>query len=335
MNISFVIPVYNEASGIFDYVTRRLMPQIEKSAHEQKYSFDIIFVNDGSKDKTLQELYKLSDQFKQVKIVALSRNFGKELALTAGIDQALTNSDTDAILTMDADGQQPPEYIPQFIQKLQENLSKNGNQTEIITGVREKYGKHGLVAKLGSKLFYWMLSLFGSKTSLTGVTDFRLMTRSIAEKFSGLTEHNRITRGLIDWLGYPQDYITYPYGNRQFGKPSQSFRKLFGLAIDSFVSLSPAPLFIFAWIGVFITVLSGFLGIFALIQQGILGDPLGLHWSWLMLFMSFLIGLVLISQGVTALYIAQIQSEVLGRPLYLVNKSASRRITDETHRSPR
>lgn len=313
--LSFVIPVYNEEKGIEQFVNSELLPEIKK-IHD--YEYELIFINDSSTDKSLAKLQKIAEKHSFVKVISFSRNFGKEIALSAGIRY----STGDAIITMDADGQQPPKLIPEFIKKW-----KGG--AEIVIGVRGKYEKHGLVAKIGSKLFYKLLSLLGVKDTVPGSTDYRLIDRIVADEFNKMTEHRRITRGLMDWMGFNKVYIDYVYGNRLAGKPSYNFKKLFGLAINSFVSLSTAPMAIFGWLGAFITVASGILGLFVIIEQFILSDPIGLNWTGatcLGIFISFLVGLVLISQSITALYISHIHTETQDRPLYIINKKESRKI---------
>jgi dolichol-phosphate mannosyltransferase len=177
-----------------------------------------------------------------------------------------------------------------------------------------------------------MLRGMGVKDTVPGSTDFRLIDRVVADEFNKLTEHGRITRGLMDWMGFKKVYIDYIYGNRLAGKPSYDFRKLFGLAIDSFVSLSTTPLLIFGWIGVFITLASGILGLFVLIEEFIMGDPIGLKWTGttcVSIFISFLIGLVLISQSIIALYISHIHAEAQGRPLYIIDRKSSRNLSEK------
>lgn len=313
--ISFVIPIYNEEEGIRRFLDKNFFPVIEKI---EKYRKEIILVDDGSSDKTLCILQEYANKDKKVKVIALSRNFGKEPALSAGINFATG----DAVITMDADGQQPPELIPEFIKKWESGA-------DIVTGVRDHYTKHGLVQKLGSKLFYKLLNIMGNKSTVPGSTDFRLMDKIVVEEFNKLSEHNRITRGLIDWLGFKQEYISYVYGIRMAGKPSYNLKKLFGLAIDSFVSMSTTPLMVFGYIGIAITLLSFLLGLFTIIQQYILGDPLGLRWDGavqLSIFITFLVGLVLISQAVTALYISHIHAESKSRPLYIINNKQSKNL---------
>lgn len=316
MKISFVIPVYNEEKGFSQFYEKMLLPELKKL----NYDYELILVNDGSTDKSLQIIQKISEKDDHVKVLCFSRNFGKEVALTAGIREAAG----DAVLTMDADGQQPPKLIHEFIKKWEEG-------GEIIIGVRGRYEKHGLIAKIGSKMFYKILGMMGVKDTVPGSTDFRIIDRCVADEYNRLTEHGRITRGLMDWMGFKKVYIDYIYGNRLAGKPSYNFKKLFQLAIDSFVSLSSAPLIIFGWIGAFITVASLILGIFVIIEEFIMGDPMQLKWTGttcLSIFITFLIGLVLISQSIIALYISHIHAEAQGRPLYIIDHKNSRNLNE-------
>ena len=315
--ISVVVPVCNEEKGIKSFLDDRLLKALNNI---DKYEFELVLVNDGSKDGTLSILQEYADSHKNVKVVSLIRNFGKEMALTAGLRYATG----DAALTIDSDGQQPPEKIADFIKAWEEGA-------EVVTGVRDHYTKHGLIPKLGSKLFYWLIRLMGNKTTTPGSTDFRLIDRVVIDEYNELSEHNRITRGLIDWLGYKNTDIYYVYGERMAGKPSYNFKKLFNLAIDSFVSMSTTPLVIFGYVGMFITFFSFILGAFCIINQYILGDPLGLYWNGavqMAIFITFLIGLVLISQSITALYISHIHAETQNRPLFIVSKKQSRNIKD-------
>jgi len=314
MKISFVVPVYNEEKGLLRFYDELFLPEVKKL----NIDYEIIFVNDGSKDKTLEILHGLATRSKLVRVLSFSRNFGKEMALTAGLREATG----DAVITMDSDGQQPPKLIWDFIKKWH-------GGAEVVTGVRGRFEKHGLMAKMGSKLFYWLLNLLGTKDVVPGSTDFRLLDRVVVDEYNKLTEHGRITRGLIDWMGYRREYIHYVYGNRLAGKPSYNFRKLFSLAIDSFVSMSTTPLVLFGWFGAVITFLSGLLGLFVVVQQFILGDPMGLNWTGatcLAIFITFLVGLLLISQAITSLYISHIHAETQGRPLYIIDRKQSRNL---------
>lgn len=312
---SVVVPVYNEADNIRHFLDQGLFPVLRTI---KNYRYEVIFVNDGSADKTLEILQSYAERQKNIRVISLSRNFGKESALSAGLAVA----SGDAVITIDADGQQPPKLIPDFIKKWEDGA-------DIVTGVRDHYTKHGFIQKMGSKLFYWLLRKMGNKYTVPGSTDLRLMDRAVVDEFNRLSEHNRITRGLIDWLGFKQEYIKYTYGARLAGKPSYGMKKLFKLAIDSFISMSTTPLVALGYLGLIITFLSGILGLFVIIQQYILGDPLGLYWNGavqMAIFITFLIGIVLISQAITALYISHIHAETQSRPLYIINKKESRNL---------
>ena len=307
--ISVVVPVYNEEAGIIDFLDEQLGPVL----NELDYETEVILVNDGSRDKTLEKIDKTKMRKKKnLKLITFARNFGKEVALSAGINFAKG----DAVILIDADGQHPVEMIPKMLEKWEEGA-------EIVTAVRdENTTKH----KLGSKVYYTMMKMFGNREIVVGAMDFRLISRNIADGFNEFTERNRLARGLIDWMGVEQTYIKVKTKNRKNGKPTYSAKRLRTLTIDSLVSASRTPLLIFGYIGIFITIASLILGLFILIQQYILGDPLGLDWSGavaMSVFISFLIGLVLISQAVTALYISQIHTEAKGRPLYIVDKKKS------------
>lgn len=313
--ISIIVPVHNEVAGLSSFLEDQLLSALEKI---ENYDFEIIFVDDGSTDGTLDLLYEYASRSKKFRVISFSRNFGKEMALSAGLRYAKG----DAAITVDADGQQPPKLIPTFIKEWEAGA-------DIVTGVRDHYTKHGFVAKTGSRLFYWLLRRMGNHYTVAGSTDFRLISRPVIDEFNKLPEHNRITRGLIDWLGFDQKYVKYTYGARLAGKPSYNLKKLFRLAIDSFVSMSTTPLVIFGYIGIIITLLSGALGLFCLINQYVLGDPLHFYWPGTLqmaILITFLVGLVLISQAVTALYISSIHAESLNRPLYIVDQKKSRNL---------
>ena len=308
--ISIVVPVYNEADGILDFLDRQLMPVLKNL----DYDAEVIIVDDGSEDKTLEKIKsaKILESKIPVNVIVLTKNFGKEVALTVGLEAA----EGDAVIMVDADGQHPVEEIPNM-------LSKWENGAMVVTAINSgNTTKH----RLRSGIYYKIMRMMGNKNVMPGAMDFRLVDRAVVNEFNLLTERNRLTRGLIDWLGFPQEYIKVKTRGRSQGKPTYSTKKLAGLALDSMVSSSRTPLVIFGYIGLFITVFSLIFGLFILIEQYILSDPMNLDWSGavaMSVFVSFLVGLVLISQSITALYISQIHAEAKGRPLYVVNKRKS------------
>ena len=307
--------MYNEEAGIEKFLNNELMPVLEKMPEK----FEIIIVDDGSIDGTMEKIIKFQKRQKQsVRIVAFVRNFGKEEALTAGIREAKG----DAIIMIDADGQHPTTEIPKMVTKWQQGA-------KIVTAVR---GHNTTKHRIASKLYYMMIKMIGNKNVVAGAMDFRLIDRVVADEFNKFTEHNRITRGLIDWLGFPQEYIKVKIKNRTDGCPSYNYKKLMALAGDSLASMSRTPLVIFGYIGMFITVFSLLFGLFILIQQYILGDPMGLDWSGAVavsVFVAFLVGLVLVSQSLIALYISQIHTEAKKRPLYVIDREKSIGLNNE------
>lgn len=312
--VSLVVPFYNEDAGIDRFLDNHLIPELEKLT--KSYNFEVILVDDGSKDKSVEKVKNSEFFTKKSKIdkhlICFSRNFGKEMALAAGIKHATG----DAVIMIDADGQHPVETIPKMIEEWEKGA-------RIVTAVREhSKTKHNLA----SAMYYKMLKMSGTHTMAAGTMDFRLIDRAVAEEYNRFAEHNRITRGLIDWLGYPQKYIKVKLNNRMSGKATYSHRKLVSLAIDSFTSMSRTPLAIFGYLGVFIAFFSLIIGLFDLIEQYLLGDPMHLEWNGtvaLCFFISFLVGLVLISQATTALYVSQIHTEAKNRPLFVIDYEKS------------
>ena len=306
--------MFNEADGIIGFLSKQLIPVLSGL----KYDIEIILVDDGSVDKTVEKVVEKYADNEEIKLIALARNFGKEIALTAG----LNNTIGDAVIMIDADGQHPAEMIPKMIEKWEHGAY-------IVTAVRgENTTKH----KIGSKIYYKAMKMCGNKNMVVGAMDYRMLDRSVVDEFNKMPEHNRLTRGLVDWLGYPQEYVKVRTKSRMSGKPTYSHKKLIMLTIDGLASTSRTPLIIFGYIGVGIMVVSLVLGLFILIQQYILGDPLKLDWSGavaMSVFIAFLVGLVLVSQAITALYISQIHVEAKGRPLYIIDKRKSKGIKNE------
>lgn len=307
--ISIIIPVYNEEQNI-PLICNRLTQVCNDLA--DKYDYEIIFVNDGSKDKSDFIIQDLAQNNEKIKYIEFSRNFGKEIALTAGINCAKGS----AGIMIDADLQYPPELIPEFIKKWE-------NGADVVIGIRKKNKNEGLTKKSGSFLFYKIMNLIGETKITPHATDYRLIDERVIKEFNKLTEKNRIARGLIDWLGFKKDYIYFQAQEREFGKPGYSFLKLFRLAMSSFVTHSLFPLKLAGYLGIFITIFAGILGVFIIINQFILNNIFHFVFSgpaMLAIFILFMIGIVLICLGLIALYIANIHNEVVNRPMYIIRK---------------
>jgi dolichol-phosphate mannosyltransferase len=303
--ISIIVPVHNEEASL-----PLLFEQLQKTAKELHESFEYIFVDDGSEDGSRQVLAGFESADHSVHVVEFSRNFGKEIALTAGLQAAKG----DAAILIDADLQHPIERIPEFIRKWQEGA-------EVVVGVRRRYGREPLFKRVSSWLFYKIMNKVSTYPVTPHATDFRLLDRVVIDAFNQLSERNRMTRGLIDWLGFRRSYVYFKSSDRMYGEATYSVGKLFSLAINSFVSLSLFPLRLAGWLGIVITLCAGAAGLFIFIEDYLLHDPLGLDFSGpavLAIINMFWIGIVLISIGLVALYIANIHAEVINRPLYVV-----------------
>lgn len=311
--LSIVLPVYNESEGINLFHYDKLEPALNELVEE---TYEIIYVNDGSRDNTLTLLTAIADRNKYVKVVNLSRNFGKEIATTAGISVA----NGDATIIMDSDGQHPPDLIKDFVLQWRQGA-------QVVIGVRRTNQKEGLLKKWGSKIFYKLFNSTSGSEFIPGSTDFRLIDHVVKVEFLKFTERQRITRGLIDWLGFKRAYISFDAPARIAGQASYTVSQLVKLAMNSFVSLSLTPLFLFGWIGMIITILSFTAGLFIGIEQILLSDPMRLHitgTALLGVFTSFLVGLVLISQGIIALYLSHVHGHSQGRPLFVIDYTSSR-----------
>ncbi|MBU4274269.1 glycosyltransferase family 2 protein [Patescibacteria group bacterium] len=305
--ISIIIPAHNESANI---------PLIYKKIKEVfllikgSYKYEIIFIDDGSTDNSIEVLEQLANHDKKVKYLEFSRNFGKEIATSAGIHY----SRGDAAIMIDADLQHPAELIPEFIKKW-----KRG--ADIVIGVRVKNKGEGLLKKVCSWGFYKMMNLISDTKIIPQGTDFRLIDKKVINEFNRFTERTRITRGLLDWLGFKKDFIHFAADERKNGRATYTGIKQAKLALSAVISQSLFPLRFSGYLGLFISFFSGILGLFIFIEKYILDDPLNMHFSGLAILaviILFLVGIILICLGLIALYIGNIQKEVSNRPMYII-----------------
>lgn len=306
--ISIIVPVYNEALNL-----PLLYKELSKHIRKLPYRFELIFVDDGSADESVTILRRLTARHPDIRLICLARNFGKEPAMSAGLHAAKG----DAVIIMDADLQMPPRLLSQFIKKWQ-------GGAEVVVGVFAAR-KMSRIRKFGAHCFYRIMQAIAHTKLTPHATDYRLLDRKVVNAFNQLTERNRINRGLVDWLGFQRDYIYFEQEERPNGAPTYSFRKLIGLAVNSFISHSLVPLKLAGYLGLIILVGASLGGIFMYVEMYVLGDPLNLVISgtaFLAIMILFLIGVVLACLGLISLYIAHIHTEVVNRPLYVVRETA-------------
>lgn len=301
--ISVVVPVYNEERNL-----KKLLKELNGVLKKLDNDYEVIFVDDGSSDNSPEILRQMAEKFDFIRFLIFSRNFGKEIALTAGVHAAKG----DAILMMDSDLQHPPRYIPEFIDRWEAGK-------QVIIGVRDDDGEASILKLAGSKFFNWMMNKVGDVPFVPGATDFRLIDRRVADEFARFTERSRITRGLIDWLGFEREYIAFKADERNAGSRSYSYMALVRLARDSMVSLSLVPLRVSGYLGVFIVTTTGPLGLYMITDKYFLSDRFDFtSTAALSVLLMFMVGVVLINLGLISLYIATIHREVGNRPLYVI-----------------
>lgn len=307
--ISIVVPTYNESTNIEWHHNK--ITSYCKSNH---YKYEILYVDDGSTDSTLDIIKSLSNKDKFTRFISFSRNFGKEAATAAGIKKARG----DVALIIDADGQHPIEMLEKFLVSYEEGYS-------IVAGVRASNQNESLINKFTSSIFYIVLRIAGGKQTDAKSTDFRLIDRKAMNAVNKLTERNRVTRDLIDWIGFSKIEIPFDAHERHSGQATYTLRKRTKLALNAIVSQSTRPLKLIALLGVVIALTSSLSLLIFVINQYMLGDPLSLQITGvaiLAMFISFLIGIVLICQGLLALYLESVYHETQNRPLYIIHEES-------------
>ncbi len=308
--LSIVVPVYNEEASL-----KAFHESLVKTLKTLDIKWNILYVDDGSGDETNAIIHHFGKDSVNVKLLSFSRNFGKENALSAGINQA----SGDAILTIDGDGQHPVELIPEFVAKWQAGA-------KVVVGVRANQSSPRMLKSVSSILFYKLFNRMSQNRLIPGSTDFRLIDAHVRTAFNDLHEQDRMTRSLIDWLGFKQDYVYFTSKDRLNGVPAYSNRKLTELALNSIISSTVLPLYLFGYLGIGITILSFGLGLVVFVEQIILEDPLSWQFTgtaMLGILTVFLVGLVLLSQGLLSLYVSQIHREAKRRPLYVIDYERS------------
>lgn len=303
--ITVVIPVYREEKNLPKLFAR--LSAVTSSI--VGFDWDYIFVNDGSPDDSISVLKQLAAQHNNIKIIDFSRNFGKEVALTAGVHAA----NADAVICMDADLQHPPEVIPKLVEAWQQGA-------EVVATIRTSIDKQPLLRRVGSHLYYWLMARISGLDMASQTTDFRLFDRKVVDAFRQVTERERMFRGIMDWMGFKKVHVEFEAPAREEGCAGYSYGKLWQLAINSITSFSLFPLRITGYLGVMITSLSGLLLSWMLISNYVLGQKNFTPLAIVVVSNTFLIGIVLMAIGLVALYIGTIHTEVVNRPLYIVRE---------------
>lgn len=303
--LSIVIPVYYEQDNIIPLL-ERLRPIIEP------YNYEILFVNDGSKDKTEEIIKNEATKDKRIKLLSFNRNFGHQMALVAGYRFATG----DAVISMDADMQDPPDIIPEMIEKWQ-------GGAKIVYAKRKKRDVDSFFKKQTALFFYKFMNILSDRPIPQDVGDFRLMDQEVVKFIGGLPEHAPFLRGLVAWSGYPEEYVYFVREKRHTGETHYSLSKMINFALDGITSFSVKPLRMATYAG-FVVATIGFLGtLYAIIGKIIAPDEFIIGWTGLFVGVMFIGGVQLITIGIIGEYISKIYLEVLNRPHFTIKEKVN------------
>lgn len=299
--ISIVIPIYNEQEGIPE-LYNRLRASVEKISAD----YEMIFVNDGSKDNSLAELIRLSQQDSRVFYIQFSRNFGHQIAVTAGLDRCTGQS----IVIIDGDLQDPPELIVDLYNKHKEGF-------DVVYAARRKRKGEGLFKKITAKLFYRIMKRITSIDIPLDTGDFRLMDQKVVAYLKQMPEQNKFLRGQIAWLGFRQTQVLFERDERKHGKSGYPLSKMLRFALDGITSFSDKPLEMVSRLGFFVSLVSFIVILYALYSHYLLNQTIT-GWTSLIISSMFIGGIQLISIGIIGEYISRINKNVLNRPIYII-----------------
>lgn len=304
--LSIVVPCYNEEETIRPFL--EATKKVEQAMADD-IVFDYIFVNDGSKDNTLEVLRQVSNEFSNVHYLSFSRNFGKEAALLAGLE----NATGDLVTVMDVDLQDPPEMLVDMY-----NLIQNGYD---VVGTRRADRKgEPVIRSIFAKMFYKIINAVSDTEMVDGARDFRLMTRQVIDSILELNEVNRFSKGIFSWVGFNVTYLPYENRERVAGETSWNFWSLLRYSIEGFINFSDAPLNFSIWSGLISFCLS-ILGIlFVIIRKLTIGGSVT-GWASLVSIILFIGGIQLLSLGIIGKYISKIFLETKKRPIYIIKES--------------
>lgn len=304
--ICYVIPFYYDAGNVHP-LFNTLTDTISAEKYQSKYNFEFIFVNDGSTDATLKELIEIQKKDSRVTIVDLSKNYGHQIAVTAGLDHA----DADAVIIMDSDLQDPPRVSLELIDKWEEGFD--------VVYAQRRTRKDSFFKKLSADLFYRVLQKLADIDIPRNTGDFRLIDRKVLHEMKRFKEHNRFLRGMISYIGFKQTPVLFDRDPRFAGESGYSLKKLLQLAKDGIFGFSSAPLKFISRLGYFIASLSVVGILYALFYKIFYPGAVVEGWTFIVISIFFIGGIQLVMLGVLGSYIGRIYTEVQDRPLYSVD----------------
>ena len=303
---SVVVPMYNEEAVVMETYAR--LKSVLESIGEP---YEIVFVNDGSRDRTMELLRRIGETDPSVKIIDFSRNFSHQIAITAGMDYA----SGDAVIVIDGDLQDPPEVIPAMIAKWKEGY-------EVVYGKRKERKGETFFKRYTAKLFYRLLNRLTEVEMPVDVGDFRLIDRKVRDALQQVNERNRYVRGIISWLGFKQTAVEFVRDRRFAGKTKYPLKKMLRLAFDALTSFSHKPLKLASYLGLALSG-SGLVFLSILLARRLFTEETVGGWAYASAMNLFFNGIVLLSLGIVGEYIGRIYDEAKGRPLYVVRETVN------------
>ncbi|MDE6519557.1 MAG: glycosyltransferase family 2 protein [Ruminococcus sp.] len=306
--ITIIIPCYNEQETIPIFVE-----EMDKVYAEMRKKYDIrmeyLFVDDGSKDKTLKVLKEYSEKYPHISYITFSRNFGKEAGMFAGLE----NADGDYVVIIDADLQDPPELIEEMYSTI-----KNSDYDCVASRRVDRKGE-SKIRSFFAKSFYKIMSKISKTNIVDGARDFRMMSRPMVDAIVSLREYNRFSKGIFQWVGFNTKWLEFENRNRVAGTTKWSFFGLLLYAIDGIIAFSTVPLAFSSIIGIIFCCISFIMLLIFFIRALIWGDPVS-GWPSLVCIICFTSGFILLCNGITGLYVSKIYSEVKNRPQYVIRE---------------
>lgn len=302
VDISVVIPIYNESANI-----EALYARLRGVMEGMGLDYELIFINDGSRDNSLALILGLAARDQRVRYIDLSRNFGHQIAVTAGLDL----SHGDAVAIIDADLQDPPELIPELYARMKDGY-------EVVYAKRRSRQGESAAKKLTARLFYRLLARITNVSIPVDTGDFRIISRKVVEGLKQMPEQNKFLRGQISWIGYRQTFVEYDRAERAGGETGYTYRKMIRLAIDGITAFSDVPLKAATFSGFIVSGIAFLVMLYTLYSRFISHDYQP-GWASLMMSILFLGGVQLIAVGIIGEYIARLSANVRRRPLYLIS----------------
>ncbi|WP_022768094.1 glycosyltransferase family 2 protein [Butyrivibrio sp. NC2007] len=307
--LSAIVPCFNEQENIFDFYDEFI--KNEAFFKSSDVDFELIFVDDGSKDETVSRVKELNEKDKRVHLISFSRNFGKESAMYAGLNA----SKGDYVVIMDCDLQDPPALLPEMLKA----ITEEGYDSVATRRVNRK--GEPPIRSFFARQFYKIINKMTKAEIVDGARDYRLMTRDFVNAILSMGEYNRFSKGIFGWVGFKNKWLEFENIERKKGETKWSFWKLFAYAIDGIMAFSTAPLAMASFLGVFFCIVAFLFIIIVMVRQWTVGDPNNtVGWASMVCIILFVSGVQLFCVGIVGQYLSKTYLEVKNRPLYIVKE---------------